>query len=516
MEPSSELDASQSQAVHADAGPLIVAAGPGTGKTRVFSHRVARLIRDLHASPRSILAVTFTRSAAAEMRGRIRGLLAGSGADLGELWIETCHAAAFRILREEAYPYQGEFSILREEDKPGLLEGLLPSSERASLLDEIRGLKQGLQWPQSGPALAFQQRLQERRLLDFDDLFLFVLRLFDEKPESLKRWRQRFDHVIMDEFQDTSLAQYRFISRLAGEDFCVIGDPDQSIYGFAATPFSPFAQFRRDHPGCRVLSLTENYRSQAVILDAAKQVIARNRAQVPRCLRARLQRGLPVDISGHQSDRQEAEMIARRVEGLLGGASRFTVDSGWAQTGEEARCHGLADIAILYRLNAQARLFETALERAGLPYVTYGKKIKKDGVLIDEAEDLEDFRDSETAAPRGEAITLMTVHRAKGLEFPVVFLTGCEDGVLPFRRAADGRRAEPRIEEERRLFYVGMTRARQRLFISYARQRFLFGKTLKLAPSAFVADIAEELRRIQEQESPPRKRPGLQPDLFNL
>ena len=511
---SADLDPSQRAAVLAAEGALIVAAGPGTGKTRVLARRVAHLIRERQVPPGSILAVTFTRSAAAEMRARIASLL--PGANLAGLWVETCHAAALRILREEAYPFP-EFSVLSEEDKPALLEGLVPRGEASALREGVRAAKQRLEWPQSGPALEYQQRLLSRRLLDFDDLFLFALRLFDEKPEVLARWRGRLRHVLMDEFQDTSLAQYRFASRLAAEDFCVIGDPDQSIYGFAGVPFDPFAQFSRDHPGCRVLPLTENYRSQAVILDAAKQVIARNRPRLPRELRARLERGLPIEISGHQSDRQEAEMTVRRIEGLLGGASRFTVDSGWAQQDAESRRYGLGDVAILYRLNAQARLFETALERTGLPCVTYGKKTRKDGIEVAQAEDLEDFRDHEGAAPSpaqpaGEAVALMTMHRAKGLEFPVVFLTGCEDGILPYRRAGD---PAPSLDEERRLFYVGMTRAKRRLFLSYARKRFLFGRTLTLEPSPFVADIEEELRRLQESAAPARRRPkGRQPELF--
>ncbi|MCX5796277.1 MAG: UvrD-helicase domain-containing protein [Elusimicrobia bacterium] len=504
-----ELDPSQRAAVLATDGPVVVAAGPGTGKTRVLAHRIAHLVRDQRVHPGEILAVTFTRSAAGEMRERIQALL--PGVDLRALWAETCHAAALRILREEAYPFP-EASVLGEEERAAVLEGVVPRAQAAGLLDEVRAAKQRLEWPQSAPARLYAQRLESRRLLDFDDLFLFALRLFEQRPEVLRRWRGRFRYVLMDEFQDTSLAQYRFAGTLAGRNFCVIGDPDQSIYGFAGSPFDPFAQFAADHPACRVLPLTENYRSQAVILDAAKQVIARNRPRLPRQLRARLERGLPIDISGHQSDRQEAELTARRIEGLLGGASRFTVDTGWAgQTDEGIRTYSLADIVILYRLNAQARLFETALERAGLPYVTYGKKTKKDGRQVPEAEDLEDFRDHEAAAA-GDRITLMTAHRAKGLEFPVVFLTGCEDGVLPYRR--EGTEGYS-IEEERRLFYVAMTRAKDRLFLSYAHKRFLFGKTLQSPPSPFVADIEEELRRIPKSEAPsPKRHKGRQPELF--
>jgi superfamily I DNA/RNA helicase len=512
---SADLDPGQRAAVLATDGPLIVAAGPGTGKTRVFAHRIAHLIRDKAVRPDEILAVTFTRSAAAEMRERIKALLPGS--ELRALWVETCHAAALRILREEAYPFS-EAAILAEEDRSAILDGVVPRGQAAALLDELRAAKQRLEWPQSAPARLYQQRLLSRRLLDFDDLFLFALRLFEERPEVLRRWRGRFRYVLMDEFQDTSLAQYRFVGCLAGRNFCAIGDPDQSIYGFAAAAFDPFAEFNRDHPGGQILALSENYRSQAVILDAAKQVIARNKPRLPRQLRARLARGLPIEISGHQSDRQEAEMTVRRIEGLLGGASRFTVDTGWAaEAGEGKSIFSLADIVVLYRLNAQARLFEIALERAGLPYVTYGKKFKKDGLEVAPAEDLEDFRDNEAAAPstlkpQGESLTLMTAHRAKGLEFPVVFLTGCEDGLLPYRRQAGFSSS---IEEERRLFYVALTRAKDRLFLSYAHKRFLFGQSLAATPSPFVLDIEEELCRIQKSEVPVRKRPkGQQPELF--
>jgi DNA helicase-2/ATP-dependent DNA helicase PcrA len=218
----SELDAGQRAAVLATDGPLIVAAGPGTGKTRVFAHRIAHLIRDRRVRPDEILAVTFTRSAADEMRQRVKALL--PGADLRALWVETCHAAALRILREEAYPF-AEAAILGEEERAAILGGVVPLGQAAALLDELRAAKQRLEWPQSAPARLYQQRLQSRRLLDFDDLFLFALRLFEEEPEAFKRWRGRFRYVLMDEFQDTSLAQYRFVSRLAGRNFCVIGDP---------------------------------------------------------------------------------------------------------------------------------------------------------------------------------------------------------------------------------------------------------------------------------------------------
>ncbi|MFH1725307.1 MAG: UvrD-helicase domain-containing protein [Elusimicrobiota bacterium] len=512
-----ELNSRQLEAVRSTDGPGIISAGPGTGKTRTFAHRVAHLLREKGVPARDILAVTFTRSAAGEMRRRLERLLSGTPAaeGLAELWVETFHAAALRILRQEGYPFGPgvAFSVVPEEEKPVLLEGLMPRKEMGAFLEGVRRDKLRLRAPADGPGAEYQRRLSTAKLLDYEDLFIFACRLFDEKPEVLERYRGRFRHILVDEFQDTSLAQYALLRRLASGNVCVIGDPDQALYGFASGSFSPFERFKEDFPGHRVLPLSENYRSQAVILEAAKQVIRRNRAQLPRDLRARMERGLPVGISEHRSDRQEAEMTARRIEGLLGGSSHFTIDSRWAEKESESYAYGLDDIAVLYRFHAQARRFEEALGRVGLPYRTFGKKPKGDGGKDSAEEDLEDFREGK--GPRGEGISLMTLHRAKGLEFPVVFLTGCEDGVLPFRRD-EGGQAE--LEEERRLFYVGMTRAKSRLFISYAKRRLLFGSPREAGPSPFVKDIEEELRVLEASRAPVKKKAAResQPSLFDL
>lgn len=487
------LNPAQRAAVAAVDGPVIIVAGPGTGKTRTFAHRVAHLIRDRRVPPHRILAVTFTRSAAAEMTDRLMGLL---GAVPEGLWVETYHAAVLRILREQGYPFGVgvDCALVREEDKPALLDGLVPRKDIPAFLDNLRRQKQRLTWPADGPAVRYQDRLLGRRLLDFDDLFLYAARLFDERPTVAAAYRERFAYVVIDEFQDTSYAQYQFVRRLTREggpeysqNLSVIGDPDQAIYGFAGS-FRPFEAFMADFPDHRVFRLSENYRSQGTILEAATQVIAKSTARLPRQLTARLANGLPLTIARHGTDRQEAEMIVRKIETLLGGSSYFTIDSGWAQTDEERRSYGLGDVAILYRLHAQARPIADALERAGLPYRCFGKPTA--------AEDLEDVV-AEEPGPRGDAISLMTLHRAKGLEFPVVFIAGCEDGLLPYERSEDP-------EEERRLFFVGMTRAKQRLFLFSAAQRFLFGKTRHSEPSPYLSDIQAELRRLEESPAPRR------------
>ncbi|MFZ5863663.1 MAG: ATP-dependent helicase [Nitrospirota bacterium] len=491
------LNPAQLAAVHAVDGPVIIVAGPGTGKTRTFAHHIAHLIQDHHVPPEHILAVTFTRSAAAEMKERLGNLL---GTLPDGLWVETYHAAALRILQEHAYPFGPgvEFSLVTDEDKPALLEGLVSRKDRSSFLDAVRQTKQRLQWPEDGPASEYQKRLTARRQLDFDDLFLYATRLFKERPDVAAAYRPRFTHIVIDEFQDTSFAQYQFMRSLTSHQLCVIGDPDQAIYGFAGS-FRAFEAFKTDFPNHRVCRLSENYRSQGVIVGAATQVIAKSPAQLPRQLTARLANGLPLAIARYGTDRQEAEMIVRKIEGLLGGSSHFTIDSGWAQADDERHAYGLGNIAILYRLHAQARVITDALERSGLPCRCFGKPHP--------TEDMEQLISGEEG-PRGDAINLMTLHRAKGLEFPVVFIAGCEEGLLPYERSED-------LEEERRLFFVGMTRAKQRLFLSSAVKRFLYGETRHAEPSRYLADIQDELRRMEDVQAP-RKPPEreIQQNLF--
>jgi DNA helicase-2/ATP-dependent DNA helicase PcrA len=398
------------------------------------------------------------------------------------------------MLREQSYPF-GErgFTVLGEDEKPALLEGLVRKKETRAFLDSVRKAKQGLVLPPG----EYQDRLTAARLLDYDDLLLYACRLLDERPEALRLCRERARHLLIDEFQDTSSAQYALARRLAGEDVWAIGDPDQRIYGFSVDGFDPFDAFRRDFPGCATLRLSENYRSQAVIVEAAKDVIAANPAQ--RELRSRLEAGLPVEIAAFDTDRQEAEMVARGIEGLLGGSSAYAIDTLWARKESESYVYGLKDIAVLYRTHAQARLLSGVFERSGLPFKVFGKPSS--------AQDIEDCQEP---VPEGEYISLMTLHRAKGLEFPVVFITGCEDGLLPYAGCP--------IEEERRLFYVGMTRSRNRLFLSYCGKRLLYGRTLRHGPSPFVKDIQEELTRLRDTEPPPRRRPDperSQPSLFD-
>lgn len=505
------LNREQLQVVQTADGHVAVAAGPGTGKTHTLACRIAYLIREKRLPPRQILAVTFTRSAAQEMRERVKSMLAGTPfeRDLSELWIETFHAAALRILREQSYPFgdKTNWTLASEEEKLSFVNGLVPAKEIPEFLERVRRHKQRLEPHPEVAALEYQRRLHKSCRLDFDDLFIETFRLFNEHTDVLRGYRLRFQYIIADEFQDTSFAQYQFLKMLAGKNVCVLGDPDQAIYGFQSGGFRPFQQFRHDFPSCKIFALRENYRSQSMILEAAQQVIERNPAQLPRELKARLEQGLPIEISGHETEAQEAEMIARAIEGLIGGASTFTIDTQWAKKGADSGSYGWNDIAILYRFHSQARAIAKVLERAGLPHQIYAKPSPQDAeAQVSRTDDLEDYQNA--AGVRGEGIRLMTLHRSKGLEFPVVFVLGCEEGVLPHCGAElSDEEKRLQIEEERRLFYVGMTRAKNRLFLSHAKKRFLFGQTLAEGPSSFLKDIEEQLRVLQKHQPPARKKP---------
>ena len=482
------LNDAQREAALARDPVLAVMAGPGTGKTRTLAARVAALLSGNRARPGEILAVTFTRSAAREMRERL-------GSRAAAARVETLHAFCLWLLKREAYPFGGAPRVAGEEDKARFLEGLVSPGKRASFLEDIGRAKR------RGTALAplqarYQGRLEARGFLDFDDVLGQACRLLRERPETAARLRREIRFVMVDEFQDTSPVQYDFLGLLGAENAFVIGDPDQAIYDFSNGSFDPFARFVEDRPSCRVLRLSENYRSQGVILKAAAQVISRNGSGSAPA--ARIADGLPIEISRHISAREEAHGIARKIEGLLGGASHLSIDTLWAGKDRESYSYGLSEIAVLYRFHVQGRLIAQALDRAGLPYRRFGGETAE--------EDYESMLADEESAPgarRGEWISLMTFHRAKGLEFPVVFAAGLEEGILP--RPAQGC-GEGGLAAERRLFYVGLTRAGRRLFLSCAGKRFLFGELLKGGASRFLGEIEQALLMRREAEAGARRR----------
>lgn len=637
-----DLNPAQRRAVTTIDGPVLVVAGAGSGKTRVLTHRIAHLIRDHHVSPFEILAITFTNKAAGEMAERVGQLV---GERLGErMWVTTFHKACVRILRRELtrLGYKSGFTIYDAQDSLRLITQLAKelnvdekrlspkaiqaaiSNAKDELVDFETYKAQANHWPDSQIAEvyeAYQGRLLRANALDFDDLIVKTVELFQLFPEVLEHWQRRFRYVLVDEYQDTNRAQYHLVNLLAGlhGNLMVVGDPQQGIYGFRGATIRNIIEFEHDHPDAEVIVLDRNYRSTQTILDAANGVIARSAVQ----RRAELwtDRGLGEQVVRYRADDEhdEAAFVAEACEELR--ASGYSFD----------------DIAVFYRTNAQSRVLEDIFIRVGLPYRVIGgvrfyerrevrdllaylrvlanpdddvsaRRIvntprrgigdrtiealdwhaRREGVsflaaceaaeevqglaaravgavrsfvdllgllraemehdlatadLIEriwdrtgylreleaertvEAEGrIENLRElrsiAQEVAERGGAgtgpeglaaflesvtlvsdqdelegdedgtVTLMTLHTAKGLEYPVVFLVGLEDGVFPHVRSL----SDPQqLEEERRLAYVGVTRAQDRLYLTHADHRTLWGGTSYNPPSRFLEEIPETL-----------------------
>ena len=622
----SSLNPVQQQAVLHGDGPLLILAGAGSGKTRTLTHRVAHIIDERAVEPWRILAVTFTNKAAAEMRERLEKLL---GADRLP-WVSTFHAACVRILRREieALGFTKTFTIYDDRDTERLVkevladlripEGTLTPRQAGHYIDgaKNKGLtpteyaRRDDHEHMAAVYRRYQERLQRANALDFGDLLLLTTRLFQEHPAVLDRYRNRFLHVLVDEYQDTNAVQYRLTNLLASQhrNLCVVGDDDQSIYRWRGAEIANILDFERDYPDVVTIRLEQNYRSTASILDAAGAVVARNARRKGKTLWTDNPRGDKVAVAPLADDLEEARFVAREIERLLAGP--------WARR----------DLAILYRTNAQSRSVEEALVRHRIPYVMiggvkffaraevkdvlaylrvlvnpadslstkriintpargigpgtveriaeldeeaggllaacrlalerellkpqqgervrgfsamidgfrarlsemsypqltarlieesgYGPALREDGSAearerlqnLDEllkgmeesaamGRSLEEYLEqvalvSDIDAWDGGAdrVTLMTLHSAKGLEFPVVFMVGMEEGLFPHARVDDSD-----IEEERRLCYVGMTRAMKRLILTHALRRRVYGDVQMNPRSRFIDEIPPEL-----------------------
>ncbi|MDH4144688.1 MAG: UvrD-helicase domain-containing protein [Acidimicrobiia bacterium] len=623
----SGLNPAQADAVTHRGGPLLVVAGAGSGKTRVLTHRIAWLIEQ-GASPFEILAITFTNKAAGEMRDRVGALI---GPVAAKMWVSTFHAACVRILRRDgrALGFPSSFTIYDQADAVRLtgyvvrdlgldVKRFAPRSVHASIsaaknegLDAATYLERAL-----GPLdkrigqvfVEYQERLARAGAMDFDDLLAQTVRLFRRHPEILAQYRQRFTHVLVDEYQDTNAVQNDLVVLLSQEhrNAFVVGDSDQSIYAFRAADIRNILEFERAFPDATVVVLDQNYRSTQTILDAANAVIANNLARKPKDLWTDRGAGDRIVRYHAEDEIDESQWVCRELALLHdGGTVRWD------------------EVAVFYRTNAQSRTIEDQLVRSGIPYRVVGgtrfydrREVKDalayvkavvnpddevslkrvlnvpkrgigdtsvgrlDGLARDEgatfaealhraeqagltgraAKAVGEFvgllEDLATVVPDGPAslleaalvrsgyqaeleaeqtieaegrlenlaelvgvatefetvdefleqvalvadtdsledddsqVTLMTVHSAKGLEFPVVFLVGLEEGVFPHIRSI----GEPdQLEEERRLAYVAITRARERLYLSHAWTRQLFGATQYNPPSRFVTEIPAEL-----------------------
>jgi DNA helicase-2/ATP-dependent DNA helicase PcrA len=635
------LNPAQREAVEVIKGPVLILAGPGSGKTRVITHRVAYLVKHCGVSPHHIMAVTFTNKAAREMRERLKQLL---GQALEALTLGTFHAICARILRREgkAIGLESSFVIYDEDDQLRLMKQVLeelnldpkqyaPQALRSTISaakSRLISPKDYTQWVSSyfeeivqRVYQRYQELLSQGQGVDFDDLLMKTVQVFQNHPQILKRYQSKYVHVLVDEFQDTNIAQYELMKQLAAKyrNLCVVGDPDQSIYSWRFADLRNILSFEKDYPEAKVVFLEQNYRSTKTILGVASDVISANVLRKPKKLWTENEDGALVTIIESYSAEEEAQSVVNEIEKLV---SQDQIS--------------LKDCAVMYRVNAQSRALEETFLRYGVPYKLVGgthfyqrQEVKdiiaylrvihnpQDNVsltriinvpvrgigqktintlqswakahdtslfealkqvnhnviageakqslpsrivqalagfdaliskltapshelslsrLLDEILEHTGYREYILAKEDGEerwenvtelknvareydeldteealtaflekvslvsdideldekadAATLITLHQAKGLEFPAVFIVGLEEGILPHRKSFDD---PEQMEEERRLCYVGITRAKKRLYLLRSYRRSLFGGSTANPPSRFLQDISPHL-----------------------
>ncbi|WP_232376715.1 UvrD-helicase domain-containing protein [Amycolatopsis aidingensis] len=558
------LDPEQRAAAGLTGGPLLIIAGPGTGKTRTLTHRIAHLLTEHQVPPGECLAITFTRRAAEEMAERLAALVPEQAPGVT---VATFHALGVRILREqhERAGLPADFGIADANLRMEIATELAGDEKRAGrLLTELSRQRRtgGSDLELADAADRYLKALRQRNLVDFDDLVALPVTLLESDPELVAAYRQRYRWISVDEYQDVDEQQYRLLRLLAPAEgnLTAIGDPDQAIYRFRGADVGFFLRFQEDFPSARTVQLTRNYRSSAKVLTAALGLIAPGTLVPGRALHPMGEHGeAPVGTHAAATEQAEASFVARTIEQLLGGASFHSLDSGRVDT-EGTQGLGFSDFAVLYRTDRQARALVDALTRAGLPFQkrSHDRLTDRPGVpeILTELSylpaaqpsggpagsvpgrlrqaadaclerlphnagredaaadlhtavdllrplaercgaDLERFRtelllgiEVDTWDPRADRVSLLTLHAAKGLEFPVVFVVGCEDGLLPLRwPGAAGELTEEEVAEERRLLFVGMTRAQRHLYLSHAAERLRQGNVRTTSRSPFLADL---------------------------
>ncbi|NGZ05215.1 MAG: UvrD-helicase domain-containing protein [Magnetococcales bacterium] len=546
------VDLEQEQAITSDHPSLLILAGPGTGKTYTLTQRLVRMIQQ-GATPETCLAVTFTRRAAKELRTRLAGLL--DEKVVRAISVLTFHALGWEIVRQAAarFGYPKSVAIATEADGIRRLCTDLGLSRRDAgrQLARFGRLRRsvGPELPEDAEirsALAYHREgMRKRGLVELEDLIALPVAWMDQDPELAADWRNRYAHLFVDEFQDIDATQYALLRHIVGAEatLCVIGDPDQAIYGFRGGDPGLFAALVRDVPAIHSVLLRRNYRSGHGIIQGALGVMAqatlrRERELIPISSDARR---VVVHAAAH--DNAEAHFVIQTLEALMGGHGFHALDSGQAD-GHAQGEYGFSDFAVLYRSEALTVPLCQALERAGIPYQKRSHERLRDHPGVDrlleameslqisgslltkmqqvaaaDGSDLELAQAVEWLTPlaqrhdadwrafqaevalgaevdlldaRAQRVALVTMHASKGLEYRVVFVIGCEDGVLPWR-FGDQPADAAAIEEERRLLFVAMTRARETLFLSWARKRLWQGVPRAMTPSPFLADIREEL-----------------------
>jgi DNA helicase-2/ATP-dependent DNA helicase PcrA len=543
------LDPDQRAAAETVAGPLLIVAGPGTGKTRTLTHRIAHLIADHGITPEECLAITFTRRAAGEMRERLAALITdGRGSHVP---VMTFHALGLAILREQ----EGRLGLGAPLRVAGESEALAVARETFGVSALVASR---LIADRTARRAAYERALHARGLVDFDDLIALPVRLLAAQADLAAHYRARWPHISVDEYQDVDAQQHQLVQLLAtgAASFCAIGDPDQAIYGFRGTDVRFFWQFQSDYPEARVVSLTRNYRSTRTIVDAALQAVAPTTLVRDRVLRARTVGASRVILRECATEHAEAEFVVETIERLVGGTSLTSFDTGRVSGAVGSAC-AFNDFAVLYRTDAQTPPLVEAFARSGIPFqkrthtplaghptvqalLARLKTLPPDAPLADRLANVSsqlareekpdpDLRaisdalrplaekhgasldafeselvlgvDVDLHDPRAERVALLTLHAAKGLEFRVVFLVGCEDGLLPHRFSFDEAETVD-LAEERRLLFVGLTRAREQLYLTHARRRHWRGEIRDRSPSPFLRAIREVLLERQREAAP--------------
>ena len=496
------LDEFQQAAVESTHNQLLIVAGPGSGKTTVLTRRIAHIIQN-GAPAQNCLAITFTRRAADEMRERLQKLLPVKADNIN---IHTFHSLCLAVLKEnyEKAGLNEDFNVISEQEK--------------ALYKEI-----------------------PENMIEFDDLIKFTVKLFEEYPDIKEHYRSQYKYVSVDEYQDIDENQYKLIKLLVPQNgnICAIGDPNQAIYGFRGGSSKFFNNFKEDYKNVEIINLKNNYRSTENIVNASNQMI-----NTYNIISHNHRLHNKITIHTAPTDNAEAEFIVSTIENLIGGHSFFSIDSDRSDGIKED--YTFSDFAILYRTSAQLNSLLKALERSSMPFVKLSddllcekssiRKLLKNltddiplsqqlkEMFTDETEDYiqkyllelsekypdkKDFihevsliKESDTIDKRADRISLMTLHSSKGLEFNCVFIAGLENGILPLYRA----QTPDEIEEERRLLYVGMTRAKERLFLSRAIKRNLYGKQEHFQISPFLAKIEEDLLEYSKYEKEQKDR----------
>ncbi|MGE3832809.1 MAG: UvrD-helicase domain-containing protein, partial [Parvibaculaceae bacterium] len=531
------LDADQAAAAEAIDGPLIVTAGPGSGKTRLLTHRLAYLVCERQVPPGSCLAVTFTRRATQELQARLAALLPPGSPPCT---VHSFHSLGLAILRRhgEAIGLRPDFRIANEAERKAALANALQITEAkaASLLKAISDLKRTKSTGRGEEAMGLEasRRLaRAQNWVDFDDLVALSVELLESDAATAAHWQSRFRHICADEFQDVDEQQFRLLHVLARPygNLCVIGDPNQAIYGFRGADAGCFDRFQQDFPQARAFRLDRNYRSTGTIVTAAAQAIGSGEASD--IIRPMLD---PITLHAAASERSEADFVVAAIEDLIGGHDMLAAN----RNKDAAKPLSFADFAVLYRTDAQAGVLRDAFDHAGIPFkkstpapIAAQKMVQmlldavekcgeatlpdridaacdtlrsEDAAMLAEArrwitaladgDDIASLREKAALATeadfwdaRADRVSLLTMHAAKGLEFAIVFVVGVEDGIVPFSWVEDNRSEA----EERRLFYVAMTRAKDRLFLTRAMQRQWRGQLRSLPPSPYLAAIPKTL-----------------------